>query len=153
MTPEEYFQDIVLPTMKEFRDEPRSRRRAYLACIALFHLKDYLNKVGEKGVEERLRDATGDAFDIVRSVCNGAKHVTVNSRHVVAFSAGGDVERPPAVAGLLECGLSELGDYEGGRSVVTPGGIANLNMSLRKCALAFATIYLDHFAEIDLSDF
>ena len=153
MTPEEYFQDIVFPTVKEFRDEPRSRRRAYLACIALFHLKDYLRKAGEHDVVKGLRDATGDAFDIVQSVCNGAKHVRVNSRHVVAFSAGGDVERPPAVAGLLECGLSELGDYEGGRSVVTPGGIANLNMSVRKCTLAFMTGYPDRFARIDLSDF
>jgi hypothetical protein len=42
MTPAEYVNDIVVPTVREFRDEPRSQRRAYLACMVTFHIKDHL---------------------------------------------------------------------------------------------------------------
>jgi hypothetical protein len=58
--------EIVVSTLREFRDERRSRRRAYLACIAVFHLKDHLKKAGETGIENAMRGACGTAFDVVR---------------------------------------------------------------------------------------
>jgi hypothetical protein len=41
MAPAEFMDEIVVPTPHEFRDEWRLQRRAYLACIAVFHLKDH----------------------------------------------------------------------------------------------------------------
>jgi hypothetical protein len=41
MTPADFVNDIVVPTVREFRDVRRSRRRAYLACIIVFHIKDH----------------------------------------------------------------------------------------------------------------
>ena len=48
-----------MPTLGEFRDERRSRRRAYLACIAVFHLRDHLKKADEMGIENAMRGACG----------------------------------------------------------------------------------------------
>jgi hypothetical protein len=70
MTPAEFMDEIMVPTLREFRDERRSRRRAYLACIAVFHLKDHLSKAGEKGIEAAMRSECGIAFDVVRGPIN-----------------------------------------------------------------------------------
>jgi hypothetical protein len=37
-----YVEEIVHPTIREFEREPASRRRAFLACVALFNTVDYL---------------------------------------------------------------------------------------------------------------
>ena len=63
--------EIVVPTLRELRNERRSRRRAYLACIAVFHLSDHLENAGETGIEDAMRASCGVAFDVVRGVCNG----------------------------------------------------------------------------------
>jgi hypothetical protein len=44
MTPAEYMNGIVVPTPRGLRDNRRSRRHTYLACIAVFHVKDHLRK-------------------------------------------------------------------------------------------------------------
>ena len=44
MTPADFMNEIVAPTLREFRDDRRSRRRAFLACVAVFHVKDHLKK-------------------------------------------------------------------------------------------------------------
>ena len=97
MTPAEFMTEIVVPTLRELRDERRSRQRAYLACIAVFHLKDHLKKAGEKGIENALRASCGVGFDVLRGICNGTKHVETDASHVIAFRAGTDTDRPPAV--------------------------------------------------------
>ena len=38
----QFADEIVEPTITEFEREPSSRRRAFLACVATFHLIDYL---------------------------------------------------------------------------------------------------------------
>ena len=60
MTPAEFLDEIVVPTLRECRDERRSRRRAYLACIAVFHIKDHL-KEGRREGGSRLRCARSAA--------------------------------------------------------------------------------------------
>ncbi len=45
MPPCQYMGEIVLPTLREYEETTNSRRRAYLACIVVFHLRDYLKKV------------------------------------------------------------------------------------------------------------
>ena len=42
MDPKQYADEIVDPTIAEFESEPRSRRRAFLACVAAFHMIDYI---------------------------------------------------------------------------------------------------------------
>lgn len=118
MTPSDFMNEIVVPTLREFRDERRSRRRAYLACIAVFHLKNHLKKAGESGIEAAMRAASGVAFDVVRGVCNGTKHVETDGTHSVGFRAGADSDRPPAILGELVLNVSQLDDVVGGREVL-----------------------------------
>jgi hypothetical protein len=117
MDPLEYVEEIVRPTMAEFQANPRSRRHAYLACMVVFHIKDHLKKAGEKGIEDKMRKATRatSAFDVVRGICNGAKHVETTPDHRIPFKAGDEFDRPPARAGEMEFGKSRLGDAVGGR--------------------------------------
>jgi hypothetical protein len=37
MTPSEYFTEIVLPTVLNFKEQRISRRNAYLSCVVAFH--------------------------------------------------------------------------------------------------------------------
>jgi hypothetical protein len=99
MTPADFVNDIVVPTVREFRDVRRSRRRAYLACIIVFHIKDHLRKAGAKQIEDTIRKATGDGFDAVRAVCNGTKHVVTNQSLLTRLSRAttGTVRRPRRV--------------------------------------------------------
>ena len=117
MNTQEYMTEIVLPTVLEFKANPRSRRHAYLASIVTFHLKDYLSKAGELNIEKSMRDICEDSFNVVRSVCNGAKHKEADSSHKIPFTSGDDWDRPPAYCGEMVCGLSQLGDVTGGREM------------------------------------
>ncbi|WP_316227706.1 hypothetical protein [Bradyrhizobium sp. SZCCHNR3015] len=117
MTPADYVTEIVIPTVRESRDNRKSRRHAYLACIVTFHIKDHLEKVGVTGVTQKMRTACPGHFDLVRGVCNGTKHVATNQGHVIPFAIGGDYYRPPAFAGVMMAGLSMLGDTKGARVV------------------------------------
>ena len=150
MSPEDYMREVVLPTVLEFRDDRRSRRKAYLACIAVFHIKDHLKQVGEKSIEKNLRSASGSAFELVRSVCNGTKHVSTDGSHAIAFTAGDDSDRPPAVAGKMTAGLSRVGDSHGGRSVQTPSGLRDIYVCVRELILEIKHQYPTHFSSIDM---
>jgi hypothetical protein len=53
------------------------RRRAYLACIATYHVRDYLARaedVKTKAIDALMRGVCANSFDIVEGICNGSKH-------------------------------------------------------------------------------
>lgn len=121
MTPQEYCDEIVLPTFREYENSTNSRRRAYLACIVVFHLADYLKKAGAVEPAAVMRAKCLPAWQTVHAVATGAKHHDNNdakNKNPLKFWAGTDVYRPPAVTGEMECGWSELGDEYG--SVIMP---------------------------------
>jgi hypothetical protein len=152
MTPADFMNEVVVPTLRELRDERRSRRRAYLACIAVFHLKDHLKKVGENGVEETMRASCGIAFDVVRGVCNGTKHVETDGSHVVAFRAGDDTDRPPAVWGEAVWDVSRWDDAVGGREVQHGAGRHDVYECAKAVAVAYQKNYHAYLGACDLSD-
>ena len=152
MTPADFVNEIVIPTLRDFRDERRSRRRAYLACIAVFHLKDHLNKAGEKGVEGTMRTSCGIAFDVVRGVCNATKHVETDGSHVVAFRAGDDTDRPPAIWGEAVWDVSRWDDPVGGREVQHAGDRHDVYECAKQVAAAYLTNYPAQLGKCDLSD-
>ncbi|MCJ2093137.1 hypothetical protein MKK67_11605 [Methylobacterium sp. J-072] len=151
MQPAEFMAEIVLPTVLEFRNDRRSRRRAYLACIVTFQMNDHLKKAGEKRPEDALRAATDLSFDVVRGVCNGTKHVWTNDSHPIAFVIGDDQDRPPAICDDLECDASELEDGAGGRSIETDQGSVDLYDACAAVLRAYAEIYPQHFIRCDFS--
>ena len=115
MDAREFYETIVISTVAEFESEPADRRRAFLACLTVFHMCDYL----EPGRQERreLIEALRiecPQFETVERVANAFKHTRSSWRslpvsHVYA--------RPPAVAGQMQAGLSMLGDFDGGVEV------------------------------------
>jgi len=115
--PSDYLREIVLPTFEEFNQKRLSRRLAYLVCMVIFHLKDHLKNAGAIKVEETMHRDAPIAFDVVRAVCNGTKHVETDNSHPIAFRAGDDWDRPPAFCGVMVAGISVLGDLKGGRDI------------------------------------
>ena len=152
MTPADFMNEIVVPTLREFRDERRSRRHAYLACIAVFHLKAHLKKAGETRIEVAIRASCGVAFDVVRGVCNGTKHVETDGTHVVAFSAGDDTDRPPAVWGKAVWDVSRWDDAKGGRDVARGEDRHDAYECAKAVVLSYQKVYPKHFAGCDLAD-
>ena len=91
MTPHEYATAIVVPTVREFLMERGDLRRAFLACVATYHLVDYLahahaasnssKAASEKAKNEAaheirsaVRAVCALSFDVVQGICNGTKH-------------------------------------------------------------------------------
>jgi hypothetical protein len=139
MTPGEFAAEIVVPTVREFRDNRRSRRHAYLACLTAYHLKDHLKSV-EADVESAMKVyGPSRSFEAVRSVCTATKHVEFagsRSEHI-PFRIGDDFERPPCVAGQAVPGLSRVGDPIGGRECV--------GLDLYDCVKTVLMTYEFHF--------
>jgi hypothetical protein len=151
MTAAEYVDEIVIPTVREFRDNPRSRRHAYLACIVTFHVKDHLARAGENDIEIKMRAAGSKSFDLVR-VCNGTKHLFTQIPHVIPFKAGTDYDRPPARAGEMIAGLSELGDRMGGRQIESGADRFDLYRACKDALINFQRNFSGHLRDCDLSD-
>jgi hypothetical protein len=86
-----YLDEFVEPTLDEFRRDPFSRRRAYLACVAIYHAIDRHPAHGpRKPDREALREAwraESEEFAIVEIAAHDFKHV-------LATSAIADI-RPP----------------------------------------------------------
>lgn len=121
MTPRQYMGEIVLPTLREYEETTNSRRRAYLACIVVYHLVDYLKKAGSPDPADVMRKSCSKAWRVVHAVATAAKHGDNDDKrnlNPLKFWSGTDDFRPPAVAGEFECGWSELGDVDG--SIVIP---------------------------------
>lgn len=127
MTPAEYVNEIVVPTVIEFKSQRRSRRHAYLACIATFHVKDHLDRSGVTDIVSLVRATEPHAYDLIRAVCTGTKHVDTDPRrHRIQFRAGDDMDRPPAIWGEFAFGVSRWDDEHGGREVAA--GTARLDI-------------------------
>ncbi|MCJ2035761.1 hypothetical protein [Methylobacterium sp. J-068] len=77
MTPETYVTTIVVPTLKEALAARGDRRLIYLACIAVFHVIDYVAEGDEgrtKKLQNEIKARDSVAFDLLHRACNGAKH-------------------------------------------------------------------------------
>jgi hypothetical protein len=149
VTPSEYVNEIVVPTIKEFRDNRTSRRHAYLACIVIFHIKEHLRVFGETNIDVVMKSK---AFDSVRSICNGTKHVVTDASHNIRFESGTDYVRPPAFCNVMICGLSYLGDTKGGREIFDGRARIDLYGACREALQMFKLKFPTVLANCDLSD-
>jgi hypothetical protein len=152
MNAAEYVNEIVVPTLRESRDEPRSRRRAYLAAITLFHVKDYLQIQGESGIEQTMRASAPVTFDAVHGICNGTKHGETKAWHPVQFTAGDDWDRPPAIFGEMRVGVSRLGDTKGGRDIRSGAGPVDIYYACKQVLAAFKANFPKHLGHCDIMD-
>ena len=101
MNAQKYFDNMVVPTYREFERDRLYQRRALLASLVLYHLLDYVNAdtAGTKGTLGALKQKTGErcaAFKVVKAIANGTKHVKLRgpdqfSPDQIAAVAGGTV--------------------------------------------------------------
>jgi hypothetical protein len=123
-----------------------------LACIVTFHIKDHLKNAGATGIEQKMRTACPGHFDVVRSVCNGTKHVATDGNHPIPFAVGRDYNRPPALAGVMAAGLSMLGDTKGARVIRHNDKKYDLYGSVKTVLTEFKRQFPQHLDGCDLSD-
>jgi hypothetical protein len=91
-------------------------------------------------------------FDVVRGVCNGTKHVETDGSHVVAFRAGADTERPPAIFGEGVWDVSRWDDEHGGREIEHDADRLDVYECAKAVVLAFKKLYAQHLGGCDLGE-
>jgi hypothetical protein len=120
MDAKQYADEVMDPTIAEFENEPRSRRRAFIACLVTFHLIDYIDAQRRKELRQEFR---GDcpAFAVVDRVTHAFKHVTTGHPQspIQPLAAGQVIERPPATRGQAVWDLSLWDDAVGGVTIAS----------------------------------
>src|ERR1700733_3081433 len=101
-----YLEEIVEPTVKDFSEHPTSVRHAFLACVVTFHAVDYMAHPRRPQTLRQQWTRRSEAFRGVDEVAHAFKHVTTHRPNQDQLVARAIISRPPAVAGLMECGLS-----------------------------------------------
>jgi hypothetical protein len=154
MLPADYALEIIVPIVREFRDDRRSRRRAFLACIVTYHLKDYLEKSGADVEAAMKMFGRATCFEVVRAVCNGTKHRGWRASHAenIQFVPGDDYDRPPCVAGLAVCDLSRVGDIYGGREVAQNLGGIDIYRAVKTCLREYYFHFHELLDEVDFRE-
>jgi hypothetical protein len=108
-----YLEEIVEPTIQDFVEHPRSVRHAFLACAVTFHAVDYMAHPRASRTLRQEWGSRSEAFQRVDEVAHAFKHVSTPRRNKARLVARAVISRPPAVAGVMECGLSLMGDVTG----------------------------------------
>ena len=83
MSPSVYLNQIIFPTVDEYLAATGDLRRAILACVVTYHVRDYVAEEGicsKTEVDRRIKALCTFSFDVVEGVCNGSKHVR-NTKH------------------------------------------------------------------------
>jgi hypothetical protein len=76
ISPSEFANETLIPTVLEFKQEPSVRRRMIVACVGAYHLCDYLTLVdaGTPPSLVRLHTAVRACSQAVQEICMGLKH-------------------------------------------------------------------------------
>jgi len=121
-----YIETIVEPTINDFKANPTSVRHAFLACVATFHTVDYLTHPHKPAtLRQKLRSKSSD-FRIVDDVAHAFKHTTAGNPKKPDLKVYEVISRPPSFAGVMQVGLSFLGDKRGGVTLHRKRGISLL---------------------------
>lgn len=109
MTAREFVDEIAVPTVLEFKADP-TQRRGYLACLAAYHVCDYLKPAGERwatSIQGKMKDELGAPFLALWRMADAVKHREKMQgkagAEVVLMQSGSDTARPPTGfgAGIL----------------------------------------------------
>jgi hypothetical protein len=98
LTPAEYMTEVVLPTVDEYLLARADLRRAILACIVVWHVRDYLKQalgLGLGDVNTKMKTLCEFSFDVIEGIANGSKHFR-NSRGDFLFTPGEEKHVPAA---------------------------------------------------------
>lgn len=106
MTPAEYVELVVLPTVRDFMEKADDRRLAYLSAIATYHITDYLMRAAQpstraaadaelKRIRETLRYDLREWYEVIEGLANGAKHCGRDAKRGARFTPGDEQYVPP----------------------------------------------------------
>ena len=96
MTPAEYTTEVVLPTVDEYLLARADARRAILACIVAWHIRDYLKQaLGTplSHVDASMNALCSFSYQVLEGVANGSKHFR-NDRGEFHFTPGDEKQVP-----------------------------------------------------------
>lgn len=150
-----YFCEIALPTLDEFLRDNSNVRLAFLSSISVIHTLDYIyenrevsyevaKEKREKYVREQRRKDLH--FDIVYDFANASKHCKLRTDK--GISSGSYRSQIPAIAGIMECGNSSLGDSIGGIFVDRRELSINLSYSLKHIMYIFISFF-DELSDVN----
>jgi hypothetical protein len=130
-----YFDEMVVPTLGDFETAPASIRRAFLACVVLFHTVDYLaaGLAKKQNLRKQFRRESVD-FAIVDRVAHAFKHLGAGhrmSRDNKPLGVSAVFSRPPAAIGIMKIGISRIGDATGGVEIENERGQDLLDVAKR----------------------
>jgi hypothetical protein len=105
---ERYLNEIVEPTIKDFEADPTSVRRAFLACVVVFHGIDYLAYPRKR--PSTLRQQFNRKSSAFATVVTG-------NRKKPKLKADEVISRPPAAWDKAEWNASHWDDPAGGVTI------------------------------------
>ena len=115
---ERYLEEIVAPTIADFKANPTSLRHAFLAAVATYHALDYMYlEKGDKGNKRKEFRDTSPAFGLIDRVAHAYKHVKAgneNDPNNRPLKVGSVIRRPKASIEEFQIGISRIGDSIGG---------------------------------------
>jgi len=161
MTPAEYVQVVVLPTVREFMAKPDDRRLVYLSAIAAFHVSDYLLRAAPASTKpevelKRIRDVLRSDltfwYDAIEGMANGAKHCGRDRNRGAPFMPGDEEYVPPFGFGEGFGGFGQGRWDRPGLLVPAGGGQIFVDNALSYFLLACARHFPDHIPDIQPSD-
>ena len=145
MTAREFVDTITVPTLEDFMRDP-TQRRGYLACLAVYHVADYLKPAGAyipSEVRTKMEAELGRPFVALWHMADAVKHREKTGKGgVVLMESGSDSRRLPTGFGMSSSeNPLRLGDGGGGRWI--PGEDCRYDM-LDLCVIvlrAYARLY------------
>lgn len=169
ITPADYLDLIVLPTLAELLAEPVDQRRAYLACIAAAHLVDHIavrlpprpdgrpdlravrSAIGRAGPHGRYSAA---CLAIVEAVSNGTKHALPDPKQnrPIKFMPGYERLVPAFAIGVPEAGIGQGRIGAPGLVVDHDGQHWFLDDCIRAMVRGCVAAFPDLFAGVDLGE-
>ncbi|MGE8131606.1 hypothetical protein ACQKQD_32065 [Methylobacterium sp. NPDC080182] len=88
---------ITVPTVEDFMRDP-TQRRGYLACLAVYHVADYLKPAGSYAptdIRAKMEAELGRPFVALWHMADAVKHREKTGKGgVVLMEAGSDSQRP-----------------------------------------------------------
>lgn len=96
MTAREFVDTIAVPTVEEFKAEP-TQRRGYLACLAAYHVADYLKPAGARYPDDicaEMERRLGAPSVALQRMATAVKHREKTAGGMVLMQSGSDTPRP-----------------------------------------------------------
>jgi hypothetical protein len=113
---EQFFVNVVVPTVNEYLLDPTNLRRGFLAAVVLYHMSDYwANQTG--GTVQNLRQNYPE-FNVINDIADAAKHC--NLRNTSRIISRSDQVNSTPHPGLFQANFGSGTFAEASEVIATP---------------------------------